>query len=111
MRVLSAILTILVASACTPESSDPVQTEVASPQQNVDWSSPETWIDEKLQGEHRDLAHAIWKGTTYQLNPRHLGGAWLLVTGHDLLSDDGRETLEITDRGRDFIEQPNGQVV
>ncbi|MCZ6643656.1 MAG: PQQ-binding-like beta-propeller repeat protein [Gammaproteobacteria bacterium] len=38
MRVLSAILTILVASACTPESSDPVQTEVASPQQNVDWS-------------------------------------------------------------------------
>jgi restriction system protein len=82
-----------------------------TPQEALDWSDPGAWIPERLKGEERELALATWKASGGTLNPRYMLGPWLLASGYELLreGDDGR--LEITPRGRDFIEQAEGATV
>ncbi len=38
----------------------------------VDWSDPERWINERLTGELKKLAHKVWVGSDKTVNPRHL---------------------------------------
>jgi restriction system protein len=80
-------------------------------EENADWSDPDTWIPERLVGEHRDVALRIWTGTEKLVNPRHMQGHWLLASGYDLLSDGPGGQLTLTAGGRDFLDQPEGATV
>ncbi len=79
--------------------------------ENVDWTDPDSWINERLVGGHRDLALRIWQGTEHVVNPRHTTGLWLSVRNYCLLEEDSGGLLRLTDRGRDFLELPEGKVV
>lgn len=79
-----------------------------TPQNPVDWTDPDTWIPEKLFGDIRDLAMAIWTQSNRNVNPRHTYGSWLLVQKYDLLKADSDDKLRLTGSGRDFIEHQGG---
>lgn len=78
---------------------------------NVDWTEPDRWIPERLNGEHRDAALRIWKGTNRLVNPRHMAGHWLLASGYELLADGPDGKLTLTAAGHDFLTQPEGKTV
>jgi len=80
-----------------------------TPQDPVDWSSPDEWIPERLVGSDRDTALAVWTGTDKRVNPRHVYGHWLLATNYGLLDEDVRGVLHLTDRGTNFIKSPGGE--
>jgi restriction system protein len=80
-------------------------------EENADWTDPDTWIPERLTGEHKSTAHRIWTGTKKQVNPRHMAGHWLLASGYDLVTDGAGGKLALTSTGRDFIEHPQGGAV
>ena len=82
-----------------------------NPQEQVDWSNPDEWIDERLEGANRELARRIWLGSQRELNPRHTRGCWYFVTKHDLLARDRNDILHITERGRIFGDEPAGALV
>lgn len=86
-----------------------ISTLRGTPQEPVDWTSPDQWIPERLSGSDRETALAVWKGTNKQVNPRHVYGHWLLATNYALLDDDENGFLQLTESGKDFINFPEGK--
>lgn len=43
-----------------------------TPQKSVDWTDPATWIPERLKGDERELAEAIWERSKGGDSPPHL---------------------------------------
>jgi restriction system protein len=82
-----------------------------SPQDQVNWTDPDKWIAERLSGECQALARRIWTESNHELNPRYQRGHWYLTTKHGLLDRDERDVLRITERGRQFLAEPEGTVV
>ena len=82
-----------------------------SPQSPVDWTKPDVWIPERLQGADRELAEAVWQKTEGRVNPRHIYGHWLLACAYELLVDDGSGQMLLTEAGQDFIDHPAGDTV
>ena len=82
-----------------------------SPQSPVDWTNPDGWIPERLQGNDQELAEAIWHKTTGQVNPRHVYGHWLLACAYGLLTEDSAGQMLLTEAGQDFIDHPLGDTV
>lgn len=80
-----------------------------TPQKTVDWTDPDTWIPERLAGDDRELASAIWKMSGKSVNPRHTYGHWLFAQKYGLVSEAADGTLFLTDRGQDFIEHEGGE--
>ena len=80
-----------------------------TPDDQVDWSDPDVWIPERLSGDHRKLAHAIWTGSDKIANPRYTAGSWSLVRHYALIVEDSDGNLQLTDRGRDFIKHRLGE--
>ena len=79
-----------------------------NPQANKDWSDPNAWIDETLEGDVADLAHRLWDETRGLVNPRHLRGTWLFCRHYELIDETAAGKLILTDRGRDFLAEPSG---
>ena len=79
-----------------------------TPQKAVDWTDPSTWIPERLEGDDRDLAQAMWEGSKGTVNPRHTHGHWLLAQRYGLLCQDSEGVLQLTETGEDFLVQPGG---
>jgi restriction system protein len=79
--------------------------------ENTDWTEPDVWIPERLDGDHRDAAFRIWTGSRKQVNPRHMQGHWLLASGYDLLVDGPDGRLALTTTGCEFLDQPQGATV
>ena len=77
---------------------------------SVDWTDPAAWIPARLTGSARELARAIWEESNGMVNPRHTYGHWLLAQRYGLLQVDGEGLLELTKAGRNFIEEPGGEV-
>lgn len=77
-----------------------------NPKENVNWTEPERWIPERLQGDEQVLALRIWRESQGELNPRYTRGCWYLTTKHDLLRQDEDDRLRISDGGQQFIERP-----
>lgn len=50
-----------------------------TPQEPSDWTNPNEWIAQRLEGSDRELAEAIWQQTAGKVNPRHVYGHWLLA--------------------------------
>lgn len=73
---------------------------MGTPQSQVSWGDPNTWIDQRLQGKDRDLAHHLWGGKG--LNPRYTGGEMALARNHKLLETDKNGLYQLTPRGQAF---------
>ena len=80
-----------------------------TPQNPVDWKDPDTWIPERLSGEDRKLAYAIWTKSGKTVNPRHIAGHWLLGEKYGLVAEGSSGRLELTDLGREFADQSFGE--
>ena len=80
-----------------------------TPQKPVDWKDPDTWIPERLSGESRELAYAIWTKSGKTVNPRHTTGHWILSEKYALVAERSNGKLELTDRGREFADQSFGE--
>mgnify|MGYP003636785160 CR=1 FL=1 len=77
--------------------------QVGTVKNNVDWSNPDEWIDEKLAGDDRALAKDIWKHSGNQVNPRHIYGAYLFISGFQLLDNDSDDLWSLTAAGNAFL--------
>jgi restriction system protein len=82
-----------------------------SPQEQVDWKDPDTWIPERLNIEQQRLAKRIWDASGRELNPRYLRPVRRFVKQHNLQKWPTVGALQLTERGRRFMNEPEGQVV
>lgn len=80
-----------------------------TPQNTVDWTDPDTWIPERLSGNDRHLASAIWAKSDKAVNPRHTYGHWLLSQRYKLIEEGSDGNLSLTERGQDFINHEGGK--
>ncbi len=79
-----------------------------TPTSPVDWTDPDSWIGERLEGESQDWARRTWEGSKKRVSPRYCDPHWHVIRIYQLLeSNDG--TLRLTDAGRDFLEHPEGE--
>ena len=85
-----------------------IMQQTGTPDDPVSWSDPDAWIPERLSGESRKLAYAIWEGSDKTVNPRHTAGSWSLIRHYALLTEDSDGNLQLTDRGHSFIDQAFG---
>jgi restriction system protein len=90
---------------------DAIWEQRGSPQAQVNWTDPDSWIAERLTGEEQALARRIWTESNRELNPRYQRPLWYLTKKHHLLERDRRGVLRITERGRQFLAEPEGAVV
>ena len=81
-----------------------------TPQEPVDWTSPDEWIPGRLDGGDRDLAAAIWKESSGAVNPRHTYGHWLLVCRYAFMREAPDGSMHISSRGAAFLSKPGGEV-
>lgn len=49
--------------------------QTGTPQNPVDWSEPDLWINERLSGVDAEIALRIWQTDDHILNPRHSYGS------------------------------------
>jgi len=82
-----------------------------NPQAQVDWSNPDEWIPERLDGANRDLAQRLWRESQRTLNPRYTRGCWYFVTKHDLMHRAAGDLLKVSERGHRFLIEPAGALV
>jgi len=76
--------------------------QTGTPQNPVDWSEPDTWIEERLSGEPRAIARKVWEGSGKTLNPRYLNGCYLFINRLKLLNqNDG--IYRVGERGQLFL--------
>jgi restriction system protein len=79
-----------------------------TPQNTVDWTEPDKWIPLRLTGGDRELAKSIWDRSQGKVNPRHTYGHWLLAQRYGLIQENQEGQLDLTETGREFLEQPKG---
>ncbi|MDE0132310.1 MAG: restriction endonuclease [bacterium] len=79
------------------------------PGDQVDWRDPDSWIPKRLSGDQRSLAYAIWTESGKTANPRHTAGSWSLVRHYELIKEDTDGNLQLTDRGRSFLNHRLGE--
>ena len=82
-----------------------------NPQAIASWTDPDSWIPQRLSGDEQVLALRFWHESNHALNPRYLRGSWYLTAKHQLLGSQEKGLLAVTDRGRQFLDQLDGQVV
>jgi restriction system protein len=69
---------------------------------SFDWSDPGRWIDARLPGDLRALAHKVWEDSGKALNPRHLYAQVAFINRLRLLEPvDG--LYRLGERGRRFL--------
>lgn len=90
---------------------DQIHANVGTPQATQDWTQPNQWIPEILDGDERALAFHLWEGSNGAFNPRHSTGTWLFCSRYELLVTDDIEILHITHAGQDFVDHPLGDTV
>jgi restriction system protein len=80
-----------------------IRDQSGTPQNPVEWSDPDSWIEDRLSGESKKMAMRLWERTDHVVNPRYLSGVWALATTYDLLQSDTSGTLTFTSTGRAFF--------
>jgi restriction system protein len=76
--------------------------QTGTPQNPVDWSTPDDWINTRLDGELQTFARKVWEGSQKTLNPRHLYGCYLFINRLKLL-DQIDDIYLAGDRGQRFL--------
>jgi len=82
-----------------------IKEQMGTPQDPVNWSDPDTWIDERLVGESARIARRIWEKSNHDLNPRYTRGPLYLLSGYNLIRTDADGTLTATADGGAFMEK------
>lgn len=77
--------------------------QMGTPQNPVDWSDPDAWIDERLTGTSAVLARRIWVESGNSLNPRYTRGPYFFINGFGLLLPDEGGRYFLTQRGKSFL--------
>lgn len=108
VRKLIEIWKDAVRKATVLEMINAVWDQTGTPQNPVDWSNPDVWIDERLSGESRKLAHEIWEKSGKAFNPRHLYGSYLFINNFKLLVPDSTGIYRLTEGGERFIRDDPG---
>lgn len=78
--------------------------QVGTPQNTVDWTQPDEWIQERLDGSNRNLAKEIWAKSFGNVNPRYIYGSYLFINTYALLVVDGQGIYKLSDVGGKFAE-------
>jgi restriction system protein len=81
-----------------------------NPQETASWTDPDSWIPQRLHGDEQALATRIWQESQHALNPRYMRGAWYLSSRHCLLAAHDTGVLQVTERGKQFLDKPDSQV-
>jgi restriction system protein len=85
--------------------------QVGSHQDQTSWKDPDIWIIDRLRGDERILARCLWNESGHEINPRYLRPHKRFTNRNKLLVCNSRGLLEVTERGRRFLNEPEGQVV
>ena len=80
-----------------------IHDQTGTPQNPVDWSDPDAWIEERLSGGARAFAQKLWEGSGKTLNPRHIYGCYLFINRLNLLEQQ-EGTYRLGRRGRLFLD-------
>lgn len=80
-----------------------IQDQTGTPQNPVDWSNPDAWIQERLSGSARELALRVWNESKNTVNPRHTYGSYLFINHYELLQCDSSGTYFLSDTGSKFM--------
>ena len=72
-----------------------------TPQKPLDWRNPDQWIEERLEGENREIAKRIWK---YKVNPRYIQGALWVVKHYRLIEIDEDGNISLSEKGKRFLD-------
>jgi restriction system protein len=88
-----------------------IMSQRGDPQHQMNWSDPDEWIRNRLEGKSLQLATKIWDESGKTLSPRYVRGEWLLSQNHHLLDTKRNNILQITSRGHEFIQKPEGDIV
>ena len=57
-------------------------------QEPVNWSNPDEWIAQQLEGTPQALARRLWHDSQRTLNPCYICGCWYLAAKHELFLRD-----------------------
>lgn len=87
-----------------------IMNQTGTPQNPVDWTDPDTWIAERLEGSSAQLARRIWEESGRTVNPRYTRGPYLFINGFALLEPDAHGVYRLTERGRAFLEGDEGTI-
>lgn len=82
---------------------DTISEQTGTPQNPVDWTDPDTWIPERLQGEHAKLAQRIWLESQKTVNPRHIYGAYMFINNFELLKSNPAGIYQLSEIGQKFL--------
>lgn len=82
-----------------------IQEQTGTPQNPVDWSEPDHWINERLRGEDAEIAQKIWQTDNHVLNPRHSYGCYLFLNNplFELMETTDSGIWTATARGQQFL--------
>lgn len=94
-----------VSAATYREMEATIREQTGTPQNPVNWSDPDTWIEERLSGDNAALARRIWTQSNHELNPRYTRGAHHFLKAYDLIGTAGDGTLRATEAGERFLDE------
>src|SRR2546428_13417476 len=96
------LLTLLqeVPKTAVKSMASAIDEQTGTPQNPVDWSDPDSWIGERLEGNDAQLAHYIWEDSHHTVSPRYIAGALFLIHIYELLVPDEMGIYHISVRGR-----------
>lgn len=81
-----------------------------TPQNTVDWTEPDKWIDQRLTGKDREIANLIWINSHKKVNPRWTRGVQFLMTGYNLISDNNG-IYQLTEDGKVFVGKQENSII
>lgn len=82
-----------------------VYKQAGTPQQPLDWSAPDTWIRDRLDGAEAELAQHIWDLSHRSVNPRHIRGSYYFINRHNLLDVDPSGIYQASVRSSEFLDE------
>src|SRR5260370_1989425 len=100
------LLTLLqgTSKAAVKSMASAINEQTGTPQNPVDWSDPDTWVADSLQGNDAQLAKNIWQDSQHTVSPRYIAGALFLMQSYGLFVPDAMGIYHISERGRLFLE-------
>lgn len=103
VRLLMQVLAGTTKRKALLEFLNAIWDQTGTPQNPVDWSNPDEWIPQRLQGANQELGLRIWGKSGKKLNPRHVYGAYLFLNTFELLQTDPLDTFQLTEKGKLFL--------
>ena len=79
-----------------------------TPQNTVNWTDPDLWIEQRLSGAEKQMALRIWLDSNKTVNPRWTRGDQYLFNGYELLVDING-LYQISEQGKLFVSSEDNE--